>query len=270
MIPRLAVRLAVAAAILCGVGHSAVQGTESWYDADHGWRAVGLDRVLETNDGGATWRKLPNPLDSKPATVLRTGVRAGLQTDSTTDKTLWTNDDGRHWAYAPEVGSPATGAGHFLFWARARTVYRVIPWPPPYRCTRLLKGERCGYRDARGTIRSAKLRSTPVGTVPEGVALPTVIPGGVVAATGVAHATDRPFALIARYTSLNRPPHVRTQELPHPLDRTLYACSAPLVEWPRIAIPACDFARGDQDLFGYWTSVDGGSMWTLTGISPRP
>lgn len=54
--------LAFLVAGTAGDGRSASLGDESWYDADHGWRVVGLKAIQQTDDGGATWRRLPNPL----------------------------------------------------------------------------------------------------------------------------------------------------------------------------------------------------------------
>lgn len=252
---------------LCGAAQTAMQGPESWYDAGHGWRAVGLQAIFESNDGGATWHKLPNPQDSQPATVLRTGLKVGLQVNATTDRTLWTNDSGRHWSYAPQIGAPATGADAFLFWAKGRAVYRVTPWPPPYACTRVLRGNRCGYVDGRGRVREARLTATRVGTVPEGALAASVLPGGVVAAAFATGPSARPYVLLARYPRRLGAPRVRVQELPHPADPTLTACAAPLVDWPRIAIAACRFGDDSAGAVGFWLSLDGGSSWNLAGVT---
>ncbi len=61
---RLAILTLTLAAIACSTASSAQLGTESWLDAEHGWRVVPLRDVLETNNGGRTWRRLPNPQDT--------------------------------------------------------------------------------------------------------------------------------------------------------------------------------------------------------------
>lgn len=242
---------------------SASQGRESWYDADHGWRVVEGFVIDESNDGGATWRRLPNPHDSQVGTVLRTGVASGVYEDSFDDRMYWTNDGGRHWSYSPRIGQPLTGSGRFLFWWQGRWVYRVRPWPAPYRCTVYLRSVRCGYRDRRGRIREGTLTATKVASVPEGNLDASVIPGGVVAATVALSAGIRPYAVVARWIGRGSQPKVISRELPHPSDRTLSACRAPLVDWPTIVVPACEF--GGRKGVGLWSTDDGGKVWRFSG-----
>jgi len=254
----------VVAAAACSAAWGAQLAHESWLDAEHGWKVVPLKDVLETNDGGRTWRRLPNPQDSETLNVLRTGLTTGLQVDSVTDHILWTNDSGRHWSYAKQIGTPTTGSGRFLFWAHGRTLYRVLPWPPPWRCISVLRGSLCGYRDSSGRMRAGRLQSVVVARVPEGNLRPTVIPGGVVAATSTPDGTTAPYALVARYLDRSARPRVRIAALPHPPGSTLYACRAPMAEWPRVTIEACRWGGGD-DPVTTWLSDNGGTSWRLTG-----
>ncbi len=86
-----------------------------------------------------------------------------MQVNGTTDRVLWTNDNGQHWIYASQIGTHTTGSGSFLFWAHGRTLYRVLPWPPPYKCVKILRGTQCGYRDSSGHIRAARRDTAALG-----------------------------------------------------------------------------------------------------------
>lgn len=264
-------RAAAAACALAGLAlaipatsSTASQDSESWYDADHGWR-VGEGLVAqETNDGGRTWRTLPNPHDSQVASVLRTGLTAGVYENSIDGSMFWTNDGGKHWSQSLRIGSPAIGSGSFLFWWHGRSVYRVRPWPAPYRCTTYVKGMRCGYKDGRGRLREAAFTATKVASVPAGTARASVVPGGVVAVTAGLARGERPSVALVRWVRRDGRPTATTQELPLPADRTFSACEVPLVRWPILVVTACEVPSGTPSAF--WRSRNGGRDWQFSGL----
>ncbi len=242
---------------------AASRGDESWYDAEHGWRVTQKLWIVETNDGGATWRELPNPQDSQAGSVLRTGLRSGLYHNATDDRVYWTNDGGRFWGYSPRIGASLTGEGRFLFWTGGRSIYRVQPWPFPSRCVVVVRRDRCAYRDKRGFLREAKFTAVRVGTVPTGRVVAAVVPGGVVGATTSSVVGVKPYVILARWAGRATRPQVLLQELPHPPTGTLFACDEPFVDWPRLAISACDLESPRSTAIGVWRSDDGGRRWRL-------
>jgi hypothetical protein len=113
---------------------------QSWLDTQHAWRTdwgPGSDRparLLATNDGGATWRRIRQAgLIFRPVrTSLRTGA-VQLENDLRA-----TSDGGRTWrAVTRQIGFPMGdrrvitwgGTGTAFFYATRDTLYRVRPWP---------------------------------------------------------------------------------------------------------------------------------------------
>lgn len=259
--------LAVTAVVMAGTipsSSATTAGTagESFYDALHGWRvAEGLE-IEETNDGGATWRRLPLPFDDQVSGVLRTGLRAGLYGSAVTDKVFWTNDGGEHWSYTRSVGGATVGEGPLLVWWRFRNLYRVTPWPVPGRCVNPPSTTSCRVRRS-GRLTTARLAAVPIAGVPDGYfAYGALVPGGVVASTAAPSHTDHPRVVVARWLhGLAARPTVWVRLLPEPPDLNLSPVQGVLVDWPALTIFAQHIGEGTTRLVGRWESIDGGRTW---------
>lgn len=250
---------------------AAPRAGQSWYDGRHGWRVAGLN-IEETNDGGVSWRRLFRyPLDNINL-VLRTGLKAGLYSETGCCATTfsWTND-GREFFDAQEL-EPAwayVGEGPMLFKIYGAAILRVRPWPFPYRCIGGASSGRCLFRDRGGRKRQARFSIQYLTTMSSGVVGgAAIVPGGMVAVNYPSFASRSSFvpsAVFIRWmTSTSTRPRIAVAALPTGGDVTIVPCGEnPLVEWPRLTVAACRTDGTNISPVGVWESIDGGTTYHL-------
>jgi hypothetical protein len=205
-------------------------------DSRHEWESR-EDGVYQTNDGGRRWQRIYPGYATR---VVRTGATTGIISVGSpaprcncSTRQLWTNDAGRTWRQAADIGGNFEGSGRNLYWWSDTALFRVQNWPPV------------------GAIRSTRVASTS-GTVIDAAN----IPGGVAAL--VDRHASAPQVILAATAGTT------TVTLPaaggNVTPRSITASGS------RLVVKATDTTNPttSPNPTVKWTSTDGGKTWAIT------
>jgi hypothetical protein len=217
---------------------------ESWFDANHGWRA-NSSAVHSTEDGGATWHRIflrPVAIERIARTSRRAGIVGGYR------RRFWTADNGAHWHATKTISPMFEGRGNQVFFVAGRVreeLFQVVPWPP------------------RGVVRKRLTKKLTVG----GFAGIQPIPGGIAAAIDIGYRPPYLPKILIRRSGANR-----MIQLPA---SGLGTCNVVgiSVNWPAMTVVGQPRESGGDCGSSFlgaiiWWTEDGGETWWSSAGDP--